>query len=82
LCGTAGPSGSGSAIYFSSNGTFEVQGCIYNKYWHDLGGPAGCLGFPTTDEFNSDAAGDRESDFQHGYILWQKSSGTIFWSCS
>jgi pimeloyl-ACP methyl ester carboxylesterase len=40
----------GSAIYWSSStGAHEVHGCIFYKYWHDRGGPAGTQGFPTSD---------------------------------
>jgi uncharacterized protein with LGFP repeats len=38
----------GSAIY-SHNGEFEVHGCIFQEYLN-RSGPAGVLGFPTTDE--------------------------------
>ncbi len=65
----AGPSNSGSAIYYdnASGGTHEVHGCIYYKYQHTTGGggPAGLLGFPTTDEMS--VTGGRVSYFAgHG----------------
>jgi uncharacterized protein with LGFP repeats len=83
LCGSAGPNNSGSAIYSSSAGTFLVKGCIYNRYWQsDLNGPSSCLGFPTSDEFEAGMNGDRQSNFQHGYILWHASTGAVSVACS
>lgn len=80
-CGTSNPYGSGSAIYVpasnnSSSGGFEVQGCIYTTY-QNWGGPTGALGFPISDEYTIDSAGDRESDFQGGYITWIKATGLV-----
>src|SRR5579871_4105977 len=75
-CNGGGPDGSGSAVYSGSSGTHEVQGCIYNAY-QNHGGPSGLLGFPVSDEFTYDSAGDRESDFQGGYITWNRATGQI-----
>lgn len=81
VCVSPGPNNSGSAVYFSSAGTFEVQGCIYYRYWN-MGGPSSCLGFPTTDEgVTNGTSGDRISNFQHGSIVWQKATGQIVVSC-
>lgn len=79
LTGNTGYGGSaltsGSAIYYSSStGAHEVQGCIYYKYTHDLGGPGGALGFPTGDECG---VGDRRSSFQHGTITWIQATGQL-----
>lgn len=70
-CGSStGPNGSRSAVYYTdSTLAHEVQGCIYATYL-SAGGPAGALGFPVTDEFTYDGSGDRESNFQGGYITW------------
>jgi uncharacterized protein with LGFP repeats/pimeloyl-ACP methyl ester carboxylesterase len=81
VCVAAGPHNSGSAIYWNGS-AHEVQGCIYHRYLQpDLNGPAGCLGFPTSDEFTNDSNGDRESNFQHGYIVWYRVTGAIAYSC-
>gem|GEM_PF-3574422 len=73
-CNGGGPNGSGSAIYSSSPGTFEVHGCIYHEYASVMGGPSGALGFPTSDEHAitsgySDLPA-RISTFQQGSIYY------------
>jgi hypothetical protein len=52
FCGPQpGPGGSGSGIFASGpTGVHNVMGCIFTKYMRDHGGPAGHLGFPTSDE--------------------------------
>jgi uncharacterized protein with LGFP repeats len=52
FCGPQpGPGGSGSGIFASGpTGVHNVMGCIFTKYVRDHGGPAGLLGFPTSDE--------------------------------
>lgn len=58
-------------LWSQTTGAFEVHGDIRKKYL-DLGGPAGELGFPTSDEADipgvSGAA--RFSTFQTGILLW------------
>ena len=59
-------------IYWSgATGAFEVHGDIRRKY-RDLGGPAGQLGFPTSDEGDIPGAPApaRYNTFQHGSLLW------------
>jgi uncharacterized protein with LGFP repeats len=69
-CGNPGPYGSNSAVYDSSSGAHEVQGCIYAFYiTYGGGGPGGSLGFPTSDEYIN-AAGYHESTFQNGTVTW------------
>ena len=63
----------GCTIYWSpSTGAHEVHGDIRRKYRDEMGGPAGQLGFPTSDE--SDIPGvsgpGRFNTFQQGSILW------------
>jgi uncharacterized protein with LGFP repeats len=78
----------GGRIYWSpSTGTHEVQGAILSEYLH-MGGPAGSLNFPTSNEQNaynsSGAAIGRENTFrgtgctasnQGSIILWSSSTG-------
>jgi uncharacterized protein with LGFP repeats len=45
-----------------------VHGGILGRYLA-LGGPAGVLGFPITDEYAA-PGGRRRSDFQHGSLIW------------
>jgi uncharacterized protein with LGFP repeats len=65
----AGCGGTGSAVIWSSTtGAHEVHGCIYHAYVN-FGGTASGLGLPTSDEYTNNE-GQRESDFQGGYIVW------------
>ena len=65
----------GGTIYFrAGTGAHEVHGAIRGRYL-ELGGPAGFLGFPLTDE--TGITGGRRNDFQHGSILWHAASGRI-----
>jgi hypothetical protein len=59
-------------IYWSSQtGAFEVHGDIRRKYL-DMRGPAGELGFPTSDELNvpGTSGAARFNTFQHGSLVW------------
>jgi uncharacterized protein with LGFP repeats len=63
------------AIYRTMDSLFEVHGAIYQKYVQ-LGGPAGVLGLPRTNETAvGDAAGGRFSTFEYGVILWTPAVG-------
>jgi uncharacterized protein with LGFP repeats len=64
------------AIYFYNGTAYEVQGSIYTAY-KDNGGAGGVMGLPVTDEYTYDSAGDRESEFENGYILFNKATGHI-----
>lgn len=58
----------------ASTGAKYVLGAIRNKY-RAFGGPAGYLGFPTTDEQRGAPAGSSESVFARGRIQWTRSTG-------
>lgn len=64
-------------IYWSSStGAFEVHGDIRQKF-RDLGGPAGDLGFPTSDEQDiPGVAGGRFNTFENGSLLWYGSAAS------
>lgn len=49
--------------------TCEVHGSIRDRY-NQLGGPAGFLGWPTTDETGTADGQGRFNDFEHGSIYW------------
>lgn len=69
----------GCTIYWKSGvGAFEVHGDIRRKYV-ETGGPAGELGFPTSDEKNIPgvAGAGRINTFQNGSILWYGSYNSI-----
>jgi hypothetical protein len=69
----------GSAIYWTPNGgAHEVHGGIYAK-WSSLGGEAGILGFPTTDETGTPDGVGRYNHFsRNASIYWTPSTGA--WS--
>ncbi|WP_185981901.1 LGFP repeat-containing protein [Skermania sp. ID1734] len=63
----------GGTIYRSdSTGAHAVLGAIRTAY-QDAGGPGGKLGFPTSDETDTDSG--KKSTFQHGTITWNSSDG-------
>lgn len=65
----------GGSIYWSAGtGAFEVHGGIRARYLA-LGGPAGFLGFPLTDETSTSGGGGRFNDFAGGSIFWSPGTG-------
>jgi hypothetical protein len=64
----------GSIYWTPSTGAHEVHGLIRDK-WRDLGWEAGSLGYPTSDEYV--VSGGRRSDFQHGSLVWNESTGAV-----
>lgn len=65
----------GADIYWSRpSGAHEVHGAI-RQHWLSLGGPAGFLGFPTTDETGTPDGVGRYNNFQGGVIYWTGSTG-------
>jgi peptidoglycan/xylan/chitin deacetylase (PgdA/CDA1 family) len=62
-------------IYWSpATGAHEVHGAIHGHYLA-LGGPAGFLGFPLTDETTTPGAPGRYNNFAGGTIYWSPASG-------
>ncbi|MDR3774286.1 MAG: hypothetical protein P4L26_13105 [Terracidiphilus sp.] len=62
-----------ASIYWTpATGAHEVRGAIHAT-WAQLGFETSYLGYPLTDEHDSD--GGRESDFQNGSIFWTASAG-------
>jgi hypothetical protein len=60
--------GSGGHLYFREGiGAFLVSGAIDDSYRNFAGGPAGELGFPTSDEF-LDADGNPSNEFEGGTL--------------
>jgi LGFP repeat len=67
--------GQNGSIYWSpSTGAHELQGMIKSR-WAALGWENSYLGYPTSDEFA--IAGGRQSNFQHGYITYNTSTGKV-----
>jgi lysophospholipase L1-like esterase len=64
-------------LYWSpASGAFEVHGAILAHYLA-LGGPAGMLGFPMTDEQPTAGAGGRFNSFRGGVIDWSPGTGAF-----
>lgn len=67
----------GCDIYYSqATGAHEVHGDIRDKY-NVLGGAAGRLGFPLTDETGTPDGVGRYNHFQHGSIYWTPHTGPM-----
>ncbi len=64
----------GSIYWTPAIGAYEVHGLIHDK-WAALGWETGDLGYPTSDEHA--VAGGRRSDFEHGSINWNASTGQV-----
>jgi hypothetical protein len=73
------------AIYWSpGTGAHEVHGAILGHY-QQLGGPAGALGFPTTDETGTPDTVGRYNHFQYGAMYWTPVTGAhevLGWICA
>ncbi|TQJ36114.1 polysaccharide deacetylase family protein [Arthrobacter sp. SLBN-122] len=78
--GTPGAAGryndfAGGSVYWSpGTGAKEVNGAIRGHYLA-LGGPAGFLGFPLTDETGTPGAAGRYNDFAGGSVYWSPGTG-------
>lgn len=64
----------GALYWHPALGVHRVYGAIYEKYV-ELGGPAGGLGYPTTDEEGGADGTGRYTRFQHGSISWHPQIG-------
>lgn len=70
----AGRDYAGGAIFYSpGTGAHVMYGLILERY-RELGGPAGALGFPTTDEEEALGGSDRFSDFSAA------DGATVYWN--
>lgn len=83
------PDGIGRYNHFSNNasiywtpgtGAHEVYGAVHDV-WAAQGWERGRLGYPTSGEFTP-RAGQRQSNFQHGYVVWYSATGgtQVFYS--
>ncbi len=65
-------------IYWSPRtGAWEVHGSIGKSYLKDHDGPIGDLGFPTSNELQSNTDQCRFNNFERGILVWQKSTSMI-----
>ena len=84
ISGTTGASwlvelgdGSHGHLYFREEiGAFLVTDALDESYWDSAGGPAGFLGFPTSDEV-VDADGNRSNEFEGGTVTQDVQSGLV-----
>ncbi|MGY2084282.1 LGFP repeat-containing protein [Blastococcus sp. SYSU DS0539] len=74
LLGPALPSALADDFTSPATGTRSVVGAILANY-RALGGPAGVLGYPTTDELPTRNGIGRYNHFQRGSIYWLPSTG-------
>jgi L,D-peptidoglycan transpeptidase YkuD (ErfK/YbiS/YcfS/YnhG family) len=68
------PAASATAYSSPATGTHHVIGSILTRYLA-LGGPAGKLGYPTTNELATPVQGGRYNHFQGGSIYWASGAG-------
>lgn len=65
----------GGSVYWSAaTDAHSVNGAIRDRY-AALGWEQSYLGYPTSDEY--DISGGRRSNFQHGFITWNASTGRV-----
>ncbi|WP_459963453.1 LGFP repeat-containing protein [Nocardia sp. IFM 10818] len=65
----------GGNVYWSAGtAAHEVHGAILSRYLQ-FGGTGSTLGLPVSDEY--DITGGRRSDFQHGAIEWNATTGVV-----
>jgi uncharacterized protein with LGFP repeats len=65
----------GGTIYYSgATGAHEVHGAILSTFLR-LGGTGSRLGLPTSDEHS--VTGGRRSNFQHGTLTWNATTGAV-----
>lgn len=64
----------GTMIFDPIYGTFEVHGSILAKY-KELGFTSSALGFPRSDESDTNYVGGKYNLFKNGIILWKPETG-------
>jgi L,D-peptidoglycan transpeptidase YkuD (ErfK/YbiS/YcfS/YnhG family) len=74
IIGYATPNAVADTFSSPATGSHVVQGAILDTY-RGLGGPAGHLAYPTTDELGTPRVYGRFNHFQGGSIYWSPSSG-------
>ena len=64
----------GAIYHTAALGPHEIHGDIFAK-WTDLGREHSALGYPISDEH--DAPTGRQSDFEHGSLVWDRNSRVV-----
>jgi uncharacterized protein with LGFP repeats len=72
--GSVGRFQGGNVYSSAATGAKEVHGAILARYLQ-LGGPSSALGLPTSNEYS--VSGGRRSNFEHGWITCNTSTGAI-----
>jgi len=67
----------GSIYWSGATGAHEVHGDLLTAYQTHHRGPAGELGFPSSDETNSPNDVCRFNNFEHGILVWQAASRQV-----
>lgn len=65
----------GYIYWHPDTGAHEVHGAILDR-WATEGWSQSNLGYPVSDEYAVGSDGDRESEFQYGWIRWDRSTAT------
>jgi uncharacterized protein with LGFP repeats len=76
-CGQPDDSGTvveSTVVWSATTGTHAVHGGIRDR-WLALGGEAGPLGYPVSDELSTEDRPGRLSRFEHGEIRWYPDTG-------
>jgi uncharacterized protein with LGFP repeats len=66
----------GSVYWTPATGAHEVHGAIRGE-WARLGWERSFLGYPLSDELSTEDGTGRYSEFQHGSIYWNPSTGAL-----
>ena len=67
----------GTVFWSGATGAFEMHGLLVQTYMRDFGGPAGELGFPTSDELSSPQGVYRFNNFQNGVLTCNMTNALI-----
>jgi LGFP repeat len=67
----------GTIFWSRQTGAFEMHGLLIKSYMDKFGGPAGELGFPTSDELGSAKGVFRFNNFQNGVLTYRIANSNI-----
>lgn len=69
----------GSIYWRSASGAYEVHGAI-RELWHSWGGTVSGLGFPLSDEMDTQDGSGRVGFFDGGSLTWVRATGQIIYA--
>jgi surface antigen len=76
-CTVSGITGSGSALLANATGSGEMQGCLYQAYLKTYQGPAGTLGYPSSDER---PIGRGRVNYLQGTACGEATGSALYWN--